>query len=132
LSGKNTFSKAERLKSAVLTGRLFKEGNAFMAYPLRVVWLPLVQEAATRISVPVQVVFVAPKRTFKTAVQRNRVKRLMREAYRLQKALLYDQLRPTNTTLVLMLMCIAKEEPTFEEMQKGMKKMMSKLGHVQE
>ena len=110
-----------------MIGRLFKEGHSFAAYPMRVVWLPLVPEAATPMSAPVQIAFVAPKRTFKTSVTRNRVKRLMREAYRIHKPELYALLHDSDRRVALMLMCIAKEPPTFAETAAGIKKMIRKL-----
>ena len=47
---------------------------------------------------PVQILISVPKKHFKHAVDRNRVKRQVREAYRLNKAILYDALQPTRTT----------------------------------
>jgi ribonuclease P protein component len=127
---KNTFSKEERLKSSALIGRLFKEGHSFAAYPMRVVWLPRGQTAATPVSAPAQVSFVAPKRLFKTAVARNRVKRLMREAYRIHKSEFYAVLQATDRRVVLMLMCIAKTPPVYAEVEAGIKKMIGKMKQV--
>jgi ribonuclease P protein component len=123
----HTFSKAERLKSAALIAKLFKEGHSFSAWPLRVVWLPLDQEAATPLLFPVQAGFVAPKRAFKSAVQRNRVKRLMREAYRLHKSALYQSVSEANRPVAVLLICTAKEMPVYADVVNGVQKMIVKM-----
>ena len=77
-----TFPKAEHLCSKKLIERLFnKQSASFGIYPLRLTWLA----APARTTAPPQVLITVPKRTFKRAVDRNRLKRLVREAYRLTK-----------------------------------------------
>jgi len=82
-----TLGRNERLKSKLLIDRLFNGGgsHAMSAFPLRMVYLPVEQDegqATARIMISV------PKRCFKHAVDRNRVKRQVREAYRHNKHLL--------------------------------------------
>ena len=86
-----TFGKAERLCSKKLIERLFAGGNkSFPAFPLRVVYMPLsVDESGADVSILISV----PKKRFKHAVARNRVKRQVREAYRQNKHILVDTLR---------------------------------------
>ena len=77
----NTFSKAERLCSSTLIDRLFSEGNRQISvFPIRLVWL-----LADNID-GIQVLISAPKRNFHHAVDRNRIKRQIREFYRTQSA----------------------------------------------
>ena len=77
-----TFPKEEHLCRKKLIEQLFsKQGFSFGIYPLRLTWLP----APARTSAPPQVLISVSKRTFKRAVDRNRLKRLIREAYRLHK-----------------------------------------------
>lgn len=121
----HTFSKAERLKSAKVLGDLFKSGRTYMAYPFRVVWLPLPDVLDQ--GFPAQTAFSAPKRAFKSAVARNRIKRLMREAYRLQKHVFYERLREENGPIGVLLMYVAKEELPFSEFEAGMKKVVKKF-----
>jgi len=84
---KYTFPKEEHLCRKKLIEQLFgKQGSSFGVYPLRLTWLA----APARTSAPPQVLVSVPKRTFKRAVDRNRLKRLMREAYRLNKYQLLD------------------------------------------
>lgn len=87
-------SKRERLSSRKQIEMLFGSGSQSMAaYPLRVVFLN--KERAQGES-PVQILVSVPKRHFKHAVDRNRVKRQVREAYRLNKQVVYDALEPTQ------------------------------------
>ena len=79
---KYTFPKEEHLCRKKLIEELFsKQGSSFGVYPLRIVWIP----APAPTSAPPQVLISVSKRTFKRAVDRNRLKRLIREAYRLNK-----------------------------------------------
>jgi ribonuclease P protein component len=124
-----SFSRDERLKSRTLIGRLFKGGTAFLAYPLRVVWLPVDGPAAEGApAAPVQVAIAVPKRSFKTAVARNRLKRRIREAYRLHKDALYEKLAARQSAPVaLMLIYIAREAVPYSEIEAGIKKMVRKF-----
>jgi len=85
-----TLSKPERLTSRKDIESLFAEGQSLTKYPIRLVWretpLPLPAE------MPIQVMFSVSKKKFSRAVDRNRVKRLMRESYRLLKPVLYSSI----------------------------------------
>jgi len=91
-----TFGKNERLCEKKSIGRLFKEGKHFFRYPFKVIVLPL--EETT--SVPAKVLISVPKRHFKKAVDRNRIKRLIRESYRKHKALLQEN-GPSEASFLL-------------------------------
>ena len=85
---KYIFPKEEHLCRKKLIEELFsKQSSSFGVYPLRIVWI----KAAAPTSVPPQVLISVSKRTFKRAVDRNRLKRLIREAYRLNKYRLTEQ-----------------------------------------
>lgn len=121
-----SLTKEERLKSKKMLGALFKGANSFVAYPLRIVWLPFPEDERTP-ETPVQMAVSVPKRNFKTAVERNRLKRQIREAYRLHKHGLIEKLNPNDRPIALMIMFIAKEQLTFTEIQAGMLKMIRKF-----
>ena len=78
----NTLGKTERLKSRKLIKKLFEEGISIKNYPFRLVYI------ATE-TPPIKSSFSVPKRNFKKAVDRNRIKRLIKEAYRLEKKNLF-------------------------------------------
>ena len=81
------FPKHSKLCGQLRIAALYKEGKRFTAWPLRVTYMPVTDNSS-----PVtQVLIWAPKSLFKRAVQRNRLRRLMREAYRLHQDLLGDR-----------------------------------------
>ena len=85
---RHTFPKEEHLCRKKLIEELFsKQGSSFGVYPLRIVWI----KASVATAAPPQVLISVSKRTFKRAVDRNRLKRLIREAYRLNKYRLTEQ-----------------------------------------
>jgi len=79
MTGKYTFSKSEKLCSKKDIDRLFNEGRSFTLRPLKLIYL------APEITgfQPVRVIIAIPRKRFKRAVDRNRIRRLIREAYRL-------------------------------------------------
>jgi len=85
MAGAYTFHKNERLCSSKLIDRLFAEGNrGISVFPVRLVWL------LTDDIDGVQILISAPKRNFHHAVDRNRIKRQIREFYRTSSAPLKD------------------------------------------
>jgi ribonuclease P protein component len=92
-----TFPKEEHLCRKKLIDELFgKQGSSFGVYPLRIVWVA----SSAPTAAPPQVLISVSKRTFKRAVDRNRLKRLIREAYRLNKYRLLEQ--PTGHQVALL------------------------------
>ncbi len=118
------FPKSERLYGLKTIEKLYREGKAFIAYPFRVVYL-IVEE--DKENVPVRVMVSAPKKRFKRAVDRNRIKRLMREAYRLNKSGLYDFALGENLKLHVSLQYIANEILPWRDMELRMQKALGKF-----
>ncbi len=83
---RNTFSKEEKLKKKILISELFEKGKSISVFPLRLIYHQIDHEAPYKIQAGVSV----SKRNFKKAVQRNHLKRLMRESYRINKYLIYN------------------------------------------
>lgn len=118
-----TFKKAERLKSRKLIELIFTEGDSFVQFPVRFVY----GLAALPSSVPMQTAVSVSKKQFKTAVSRNRIKRLLRESFRIQKHSLYHALQSQNKQLVLMILYVGKKEPEFHELKEIIKVSLERL-----
>ena len=83
-----TYKKTDKLKSRKQTQHLFSTGQAINVFPIRLIYtIEPIESTAANLSLTsiLQAGVGAPSRTFRKAVQRNRVKRLLREAYRLEK-----------------------------------------------
>jgi len=91
------FRKQERMVSQVLIQTLFEGSHSMAAFPLRAVYMTMERDAY---DAPVQLLISVPKKRFKHAVDRNRVKRQLREAFRHHKQVLYDAL-PADKRLLL-------------------------------
>ncbi len=115
-----TYSKKEKLKSKKLIEALFENGQSVSAFPLRLMYLPSTFKdgvvAKTGVSVS--------KRHFKKAVDRNRVKRLMREAYRLGKASYFNNM---SASYAFMILYIGKDKPTLTHVETRMKLLFEKF-----
>jgi ribonuclease P protein component len=114
---KQTLGKQERLKSKTLIGNLYKEGKTVKKYPLRLVYLQTEHSS----QYPAQIGVSVPKRNFKKAVQRNRLKRLLRETYRKQKQLVYNNI---DKPYVFMISYIGKEELSYHDIEIKMKQLL--------
>lgn len=114
-----TFKKEERLCSRQLIDRLYNEGHRLMAFPYSVQWM--------KVDGPCQVMIVAPKRKFHHAVDRNRVRRLTRECYRLRKHILYQFLDEHGISIVFSMIYIHNEIMPYEQLGHKMDKLLAAL-----
>ncbi|WP_196895364.1 ribonuclease P protein component [Aureivirga marina] len=117
---KFTFRKEEKLKSKKLIEKLFLEGNHVKSFPLRMIYVKVEHESAQLFQVGVSV----SKRNFKKAVDRNRIKRLMREAYRLNKHILEKEI---SEKYVCMFIYTGRDEWKYAELEAKMVKVMHKF-----
>jgi ribonuclease P protein component, eubacterial len=119
MNKKNTLGKKERLKSKKLIGKLFEEGKSIKKYPFRLIYL--IQDKNS-FKIKTQASFSVPKRNFKKAVDRNRIKRLIKEAYRLeQRKILQDY----NLPFVIMITYLGKKEPIFCDVKENIKELLT-------
>ena len=113
----HTFPKKEKLKGKKSFDVLFSEGQVLKAYPVHLRYLPMDFSDHAQIKVAV----VAPKRKFKKAVQRNRVKRLLREAYRLNKSLVFNNI---EGNFALLFLYLGNTMPTFAEVEVAVQQLL--------
>jgi len=110
--------KAYRLKRQKLFDKISAEGDSVYVYPFKLFYVetPLPED------VPYQVAFGVSKKKFKKAVRRNRIKRLMRESFRLEQNLL-----PQDKSLALLIVYVSKEEEKWDFIRRRMRKLLEKL-----
>lgn len=107
------FGKSYKLCSRKVIASIFAEGRSVRHYPFLVQFVEQPVDPASGAGggeQPFQLVFSAPKRTFRKAHERNRIKRLLREAFRKKKLILEEALRQHNKQLALFVIYTAKEE----------------------
>ena len=120
-----TLGKEERLKSRKQIELLFREGKKFSVTPFRVHYV-----FNKMASPPLQFGVGVGNKNFKRAVDRNRIKRLVREAYRLQKITLYQKVKEKKGQLNIFIIYTGKEIPEYREVFVQMNKILDKLNHI--
>ncbi|MFD0799664.1 ribonuclease P protein component [Maribacter chungangensis] len=114
-----TFPKKEKLKSKTRIAQLFLEGKTITVFPIKLIYLKVDQQDAV-----VQAGVAVPKKNFKSAVKRNHLKRLLREAYRLNKGLVVNN---TEDSFAFLFLYIGKETPPFGIVEKKMTLLLRKF-----
>lgn len=109
----NTFQKEERLGGLKIFEDLMSKGSSFFVHPFRIIWMQVPADQ----KFPARIAFAVPKRNFKSSVKRNRIKRQLREAYRIHKSELYSALELKSVKIVVMLVYTHKEQPTHAEVE---------------
>ncbi|MDR2119425.1 MAG: ribonuclease P protein component [Tannerella sp.] len=118
-----TLSKNERLSGKRHIDALFVDGSSFISYPLRVIYLPMKND---KYGVRVSVLIHAPKKKLKHAVDRNFVKRRIRENYRLRKHILSGAFADGESLLVAFLYLDSRKS-TFATIGQAMEKALHTL-----
>jgi len=122
---RNTFQKEERLCGKKNIDRLYEEGKAFLSYPVRIVFCKAPQN-----NIPARCLISVPKKKIKHATDRNRIKRQIREAYRLNKQPLYQSLQEKDYQLFFAVSFIGEKEESTDFMVKKIKIALTKLGEL--
>jgi len=118
-----TFKKGERLKSVIAINRAFSEGSKVVKFPFLVRYTHTTFDA----DFPYQIATTVSKRRFKRAVDRNRIKRLMREAWRLEKPRLLANWEKGGVQHAIVFVYIGKEIPNFDQCKNNICKIVDVL-----
>jgi len=117
------YSKSERLYLKKDINKLFDEGKSFIAFPLRIVYLSNRSQNVGRVSVLMSV----PKKRFKRAVKRNRIKRLIKESYRLSKVDFIQTCCKNGLSMYVAFMFISDGMPKYYDIDQAVKKSLNIL-----
>lgn len=118
-----SFKKAERLSSKKTIEGLFSRGKSSFNYPIKFVWLQIADDSPF----PVKVLVTASKKKVRKAVERNKVKRRLREAYRRNKTPLFESLMKTNRKLALGIIYLGKNTGNYEEIEQKIIELITRL-----
>jgi ribonuclease P protein component len=114
------FTKKERITGEKRIEALFAQGVSFMSYPFRIVYLKTQNGV-----MPLSILISIPKKRIKSAVDRNRMKRLAREAYRLNK----QSFLCRESYLDVAFICVADKPCDYAIVEKGVRKAIKELNH---
>jgi ribonuclease P protein component len=118
-----TFQKSERLCSIKTIAMLFDDGNIFYSPMFKIVWF----KNPVSTPFPAQVAFSVSKKGFRKAVDRNMIKRRMREAYRLNKQRLYDSLNSMNVQIAFLIIFRENNIPDYQRIERSISELLDKL-----
>ena len=121
------FPKSEKLKNFKTIESLFLDGKTHSKYPIKVFFLPKPKpklKGEEEKSNTNMAAFAVPKRKFKLAVDRNRVKRQLRECYRLNKHIIKED---NDQNLVMLFLYLGKSKPKYAVLEKAMVDLLNKL-----
>lgn len=116
--------KDDRLKSRKIIDSLFNSGKQFSIFPFRVFWSDV-----TKVNI-LQAAFGVSSRNFKKATDRNRIKRMMKEAYRLQKNPLYSKLEEKGKQLSVFILYTGNEMPHYSLLSEKITALIKRLTRI--
>ena len=123
---RQTFRKSERLTSRNTFELLMKKGRQVNESPFRIIWLIEKLNSPH----PAQAAFAVPKKNFKSAVHRNKIKRMMREVYRKNKAGFYPLLESQGKQAALLLVYSGKTMPQFEDVEQKLTLILQRFAEI--
>ena len=122
ISSLYTFSKNDKLKSRKLIEHLFSKGKSVSAFPVKVLY-DFVESTES----PIKTGVTVGSKIFKKAFQRNRVKRILREAFRLQKLPLQKLLETSGKGIALFFIYTGKEMPVYKEVHEKIGTLLKRI-----
>lgn len=128
MDSREGFSKPERLHSSKRIEEVFSKGKSFVIQPFRVVYL-LKRDTVVSES---QVLFSVAKKNIHLAVRRNRVKRLMKEAYRRNRHQLLLSIKEKRFSLFFCILYLGNELPLYDNVEDKIKSILQRLSHLDE
>ncbi len=123
LKEKKIFPKQERLCGRKEIDRLFDQGSAVSSLPVKLLFIPRTEDT----TIPCKSMFVVPKKSFRKAHDRNKLKRRMREAFRLNKSGLYQQLASKEQCFSLAFLYTGKKEENYSKIELALKECLQKM-----
>ena len=124
MSERLTFSKEERLCNQTVIQHLYKSSGKTLVYPLSVHWI---ETQPCSGYAPLQVLIVVPKKKLHHAVDRNRMKRLIRECWRRRKNTLRDCLGEQNRSMAVSINYIHPATMDYHKLSQAFDKLMPRL-----
>ena len=123
------FPKSERLSSKKSIETIFLSGKSVFSFPIKAIFITddMVGDEA-----PTQALFVVPKKRFKRAVDRNKIRRKIRENYRLKKHLLNSWCLENNKQIKIAFIYITSEHCDYGVIEKSIEKLIIEITHNQE
>ncbi|NNF21326.1 MAG: ribonuclease P protein component [Saprospiraceae bacterium] len=118
-----TFNKSARLSSRKDIKELFEKGSSFFLFPFKVLYLEDPQQSSSTH----QVLISVPKKNHKSAVKRNRIKRLIREAYRLNQHIISEV---SEKKLLIAYIYVSGDVLPYKEVETKLKKVLIRLKNI--
>ncbi|HRI22429.1 MAG TPA: ribonuclease P protein component [Panacibacter sp.] len=122
----NKYGRQEKTKSRKQVEQLFESGKSISVFPLKIFYMPV----AEQMDFPLKTGVSVSSRNFKKAVDRNRIKRLLREAYRTEKHVLIEKLEQSQQQLVCFIIYTGKTLPSLNDLQLKIKTVIKKLSET--
>jgi ribonuclease P protein component len=119
-----TFKKEERLYGHAALDNVYNNGKQLQGASIKIIYLEVPKS-----NYPCRVVFSVPKRSFKKAVDRNLIKRRMREVYRNNKHILYNDLNEKQKSIHIYIIYLSKEIISFDELKDTMLKALKNVAN---
>jgi ribonuclease P protein component len=119
----NTFKRSERLKSHRIIGELINSGDTITIFPLKLFW----GKDHGNQPAPVRIAIAVPARNIKNAVDRNRIKRRIREAYRLNKQILLEFISDKKLYLNFVFLYLPKTINSYDKISEALIKILNNI-----